>query len=422
MIGEVRLRVAAVAIVAGMLPLVAAAADGVSAGVTRAVTLRQAGATDDHAYCAVLDGEAFADAAPGLRGVRLLRDGVEIPYVVTVSEPQSTQTDAARVLHLREQNGALLFDLAMPQRAYTGIVFKLWMKDFAITAAISAGDVAQAEASRRVGEFALFDLSRERLARQTAVALPEMHDRYLHVTLREQGGRLRAQDLEGVEVPPARAAQSVYSAVTATSEFVRTRAETIAEFDVPAHVPVKRIRFEWDAGAANFMRRVRVEAWPLSDPNDVETISGNISSTQREQQGIALSDTQPTVAMTLGANLQGPAHVRVIVENNGEPALPLRRITLEMREHKLCFDADRGSRLTLGEGGADAVLAPSLAEAIAAQSWEGAGAAVLSGAVARPVKPPQTPDRLLRRLRWWLPVLILLITLLAAWRLARRIH
>jgi hypothetical protein len=93
-----------------------------------------------------------------------------------------------------------------------------------------------------------------------------------------------------------------------------------------------------------------------------------------------------------------------------------------MREHKLCFDADRGSRLTLGEGGADAVLAPSLAEAIAAQSWEGAGAAVLSGAVARPVKPPQTPDRLLRRLRWWLPVLILLITLLAAWRLARRIH
>jgi hypothetical protein len=359
---------AAVAVGVCLLPLLAAA----PVVSTRPVTLQgAAGDTAPHPYCAVLDADVFAAAAPGLRGLHLMQDGVEIPLLTTVSEPESGQTDAARILRLKEQDGALSFDLEMPARAYTELNFHLHMQDFAVVAEIAG-----------VGEFKLFDLTKEHGARQTTVQLPEMHDRALHVMLRAQGRVLHADDLEGVDVLPDRAAQSVYTPVAETAKFANTARETIAEVDVPAHVPVQRIRFE--TTAENFLRRVRVEAWPANDAQDVETISGTISSTH--QNGIA--DAQLVVPMTLGANLQGPAHVRVIVENNGAAALPMRNVTLEMREHRMCFDATRDAQLVLVEGGDDAPDSPA---EMAATRWQSAGVAVLGAASAMPQKSVAVP-------------------------------
>jgi len=329
---------------------------------TRPVTLQSPPAdAGPQPYCAVLDADVFAESAPGLRGLHLMQDGAEIPFITTVSEPASEQTDAARILRLREDGGALVFDLEMPARAYTEINFKLRMQDFVATAAISAVG--------RVEEFKLFDLSREHLARQTTVQLPEMRESVLHVALRGQGRALHADDLEGVDVGPDRARQSLYTVVAETATFTSSARETIAELDVPAHVPVQRIRFE--TKAANFLRRVRVEAWPVNDPNDVETISGEVSSTHRD----GLTDTQLTVPMTLGANLQGPAHVRVIVENDGDAAVALTGVALEMREHKLCFDAKSGTRVELAER-EDAAVANTV-PVLEEQSWERAGKAAI---------------------------------------------
>jgi len=365
MIDVARRCAGAVAACVCLLPLLAA---------TRPVTLELPPAdAGPHPYCAVLDADVFAETAPGLRGLHLMQDGVEIPFLTTVSEPASEQTDAARVLHLREEGGALVFDLGMPARAYTEIDFKLRMQDFVATAEIGAAG--------RVEEYKLFDLSREHLARQTRVQLSEMRESVLHVTLRTQGRALHADDLEGVDVGPDRAGQSLYTVVGETAKFTSTARETIAELDVPAHVPVQRIRFEMKA--ANFLRRVRVEAWPLNDPNDVETISGEVSSTHRSQNGAqngaqngdGLADAQLTVPMTLGANLQGPAHVRMILENDGDAALGLTGVALEMREHKICFDAKSGAQIDLAESG-DAAVANAV-PALDQQSWEHAGVAVL---------------------------------------------
>jgi hypothetical protein len=357
-------------------------------GSERPVTLHGNAADGSvHPYCAVLDAAAFAESAPGLRGLHLLQDGVEIPFLTTISVPASEQTDAAQVMNLKEQDGALVFDLGMPARAYTALVFNLPMKNFAATVLIEAGDRPQARQWRRVGEFTLFDLSSDHLARRTAVALPEMTDRYLHITLRVQATALRAADLQGVDVPPSREAQSVYSTVAATNHVVNTVRESIAELDVPAHVPVQRIHFEWGAKATNFLRRVRVEAWPSGDPNDVETISGAISSTHRMQSDLVLEDAQHDVAMTLGANLQGPAHMRVIVERNGDGPLPLTTVALQMRQHKICFDAKSGAQIVLRASGDDAAAGASI-PALANEAWDRAGEAVIGdGAVSTKLLP-----------------------------------
>jgi hypothetical protein len=361
------------------------------AAVTRPVTLQNPSAGP---YCAVLDAEAFADAAPGLRGLRLEQDGVTIPFLTTVSEPASAATDAARVMRLREQDGALVFDLAMPARAYTEIHFRLRLRDFVATAEISANG--------RVESFKIFDLSREKLARQTMVELPEMRESVLHVMLRAQGKSLQAEDLEGVDVLPDRAGQSLYSVAAETKMFTNAARETIAELEVGAHVPVQRIRFTTDA--RNFLRRVRVDAWPVNDANDVETISGTISATHRD----GIEDAQLTVPMTLGANLQGPAHVRVLIENDGDGVLPLTSVTLEMREHKICFEAKSASAMTLADGG-DAASPAMQAQ----ESWERAGVAALGAAEPDtvPVKSPPGQKRRVFRSMMVAPLILMVFVL-----------
>jgi hypothetical protein len=374
----------AVAAVAVLLPLLAASS---GVGVMRPVTL-QTTVTDGepHPYCTVLDASAFAEAEPGLRGLHLMQDGTEIAVLTTVSEPLQEQTETVRILHLQEQHGGLSFDLGMPRRAYTQLVFHLRLKDYVATGQVSAKE------DPATHEFTLYDLSGSQLGSQSIVELPEMQASMLHVALSVRGRTLRKDDLAGVDVGPDRAAQSVYTvvatvvatAVATTAEFAHTQRESIVEFDVPAHVPVQRIRFEWSAAALNFLRRVRVEAWPASDPNDVETISGTISDVEGMHDGVRLSDAQRDVPMTLGANLQGPAHVRVIVENNGDEPLALQQVTLEMREHKLCFAAKKGAPITLYEGG-DSKL-PDLVPTLPQQAWDTAGMAVL-GAPVKGVSP-----------------------------------
>ncbi len=162
----------------------------------------------------------------GLRGLHLMQDGVEIPFVMTVSEPQSAQTDAARILRLREQDGGIGFRSCDAGAGVHG----------AGISSAYAGFRGNGGASPAWASFRLFDLSSQHLGRQTMVQLPEMSDSVLHVRCAPQGKKLQMDDLTGVDVPPDRAAQSVYTEVATAENFTNTTRETIAEVDVPAHV------------------------------------------------------------------------------------------------------------------------------------------------------------------------------------------
>jgi hypothetical protein len=375
---------------------------------TRPVTLASGHPPGNQPWCAVMDPQVFAATGPGLRGLHLMQGGMEIPFVTTVSEPISETTEAA-VIHgtLLRDDGSLRIFLDMPDRDYTELNFHLRLKDFVATVDIALTDVV-------IGRYKIFDLSSEHLGRQTTVQIPELHAPWLIATVHVPGKKLTEDDLEGVDVGPDRAAQSLYSDVAKTGNIIKTDHEMIAEFDVPAHVPVRRIEF--GVASPNFLRHVRIEAWPLSDPHDVETIEGDISWTSRIQNGIALNDGQTTVPMTLGANLQGPAHMRVIVENDDAGPLPLNDVTLEMREHKLCFDTASDSALTLVEGGD--VASPALQTILPEQGWAGARFAVLGAASAMPQASAFVrPVRYRWRRRHTLLVVLALLTLLVAYPL-----
>ncbi len=323
--------------------------------------------------CVVLDAAIFPHALPSLADVRIfpvrgMGDAAlrEVPYAITLSEAASEETEAARVLNLGAGAGGVIeFDLEMPARAYTEVTLDLAGQDFIATATVTGMDSLGArERATALGEFTLFDLSSQRLSRNTTIPLEESTFRYLHIAMkisaapRSSAGagsagsaRFGPALVEGAEVPPSREAESVYTTVAETSEIAPVGRESRASFTVPARVPIEQVSVVLAPGfKGNFSREVRVGAATETDANAAaeddagraplpESVSGTILRAHASEAGREIDAEQMSVPAILGANLQRAAKVDVAIENGDDAALPIAAVRLEMRQRKLCFEA-----------------------------------------------------------------------------------
>jgi len=320
--------------------------------------------------CAVLDASVFAHAlSRSGNDLRLFADGIrETPFALVENEPQPADVQTATVLNLGMRNGDIVFDLEMPQRAYTDVTLKLNAKDFLATAKVSGSDGHNGPRTE-LGTFALFDLSRQHLSRSTTLTLQEATFTELHITLHVttiDGGPwpgLQASLVQGASVPPSREAQTLTTVVAETTDIHLSgrRNTSLATLHVPAHVPVERVSFELDPSySKNFLRNVSIVAKPdaAEDSAAMETIGGEISSVRLPHAaGGAIDVRKLSVDAALGANLEGGATIEVTVENGDDAPLPLRAIRLEMRQRTICFDAAPGTAYSLRYGDA-ALRAP----------------------------------------------------------------
>jgi hypothetical protein len=228
--------------------------------------------------CAVLDASVYAHtASPSADDLRVFAlapnsQPQEVPFVVSYSEAQPSDAQTATVRNLILHDNTLTFDLDMPPRPYTEVDLNLAAHNFLATAEVS-------DASHHLlGNFTLFDLTDRHLARSTTLALQESSDSQLHITL-----HLRAPDgqpfphltpdlVQGATVPASREAQTLYTVVASTSTLTPQPSSSIAEFTLPAHLPVERVQFLLDpAYRSDFFRSVTVTAAPTTpDPASLQ--------------------------------------------------------------------------------------------------------------------------------------------------------
>jgi hypothetical protein len=338
--------------------------------------------------CAVLDAQVFPHAEPALIDLRIFPPSAatgaqhEVPYAITMSEAVTEETQPARLLNLGGEGGKIVFDLEMPERAYSDVTLDLDPNaaNFLATATVTGMDELGGKGkSTALGSFTLFDLSSQHLSRDTTLPLEESTFRYLHVVLSVSpapgsapGATLLPAMVRGAQVPPSREEQILYTTVAETSSLETVGRESRATFEVPARVPVERVEFVPAPGfKANFSRDVKVtataEPLPKGAPkasaaegeidNDqraplAETVTGNILRVHANEAGREIRTEELGFPAILGANLQRAAKVEVDIENGDDQPLPIAQVRLEMRQRELCFDAGtaRGADLALYYG------------------------------------------------------------------------
>lgn len=311
--------------------------------------------------CAVIDAQVFAHAAASLKDLRLYpqTEGArELPYAMTLSEPEQEETEPASVMNLGIKQGRVVFDLAMPARPYTNVVLDLAGLNFIATATVTGVKSPGETAGTSLGEFTLFDLSGQHLSRSTAIPLTESSFPYLHVEMSVVAApgsrplRLTPQMVLGARVPPSREAQSIFASSQSTATLTQDGRRTIAHLRLPQRVPVERVTFVLAPQFhGNFSRDVSISDHPVGTAASAgERIDGNIFHVETTQAGRQIRQQRLSLAATLGANLQSDAEVEVTINNGDDAPLPIQEVRLEMRQRQMCFAAASTAPLTLFYG------------------------------------------------------------------------
>ena len=333
------------------LVLVPSGADQRYFSFERSVAVRAAGRS-----CAVLDPEIYTRANAGLTDLRLYgADGMEVPYVTTISESAQGPPERAGVANVAVRQGRISFELSMPARRYTEVRLELDAQNFVGTAQVTGLRATGEARGVALGTFSVFDLTGERLSRSTVLALPESAYPVLRVVLdlKSAPGRppqgLAASVVEGATVPQSREAQTLYTTVAESAAIGQHGKETTATLGVPARVPVERLLFVLEPGStANFSRSVLLTAHaPGSTP---EGITGEIARVQMRVPPVDVR--RLSVPAVLAANRRAAAEVDIAVTNGEDAPIPLATVQLQMRRRELCFDASAAGELRLFYGDA----------------------------------------------------------------------
>jgi hypothetical protein len=307
--------------------------------------------------CAVIDPQIFPHAAPSLKDLRLYQGSQEIPYAITLSEPQQPDSDTARVRNLGLRGRNIVFDVEMPNRPYTELTLDLAGQDFLAIATVSGTRDPNYSNQTRLGDFTLFDLTSQHLSRNTTLHLQETNLPYLHIELAVSpatGNRSFAatpEMVQGVTVPPSREAQSLYTTAATTTTITRRNRQSVATFVLPERVPVERVSFDLaPTYKANFSRDIRITDRPEGSDSVSESLAGTILRVHLNQARREIRQEQLSVPAILGSNMQSAATVEVAVDNGDDAPLPIAAIRLEMRQRKICFDVSSAQPLTLFYG------------------------------------------------------------------------
>ncbi len=303
--------------------------------------------------CVVLDEQVFAHSERDLADVRVYRDGTETAYAVNTASAAEYVPQLIHPLNAGVRSGHTVFDAEMPEAPYSDLDLNITAHNFIATVTVSGNRTDDARAATKLGDYTIFDFSRERLGRSTVLHLPLSNFAVLHFSIT---GGIAPDDVTGISAMKGAREKARFIAVAETAQATEKDRGTVFTVTLPAHVPVDRVVFAPDAEPAQFSRPVSItveDAKPPKEPNSLGLYSvaggGNLLRIHSVHNGRRIDEE----------NLAMPApHVygdgdkkwTIRVENGDDAPIHFKQVRLEMRERQLCFDAVAGASYALFYG------------------------------------------------------------------------
>ncbi|HZH84815.1 MAG TPA: DUF3999 family protein [Phototrophicaceae bacterium] len=285
----------------------------------------------------VVDEPLWQHARPDLGDVRIYWEQTEIPYKLIVESGGSeTERKSFRVLQPGMVGGKTQFLLDMagvPE--YDRIELKLATKDFVAHARVEGQDDPHGARWADLGTTTLYDLSTEKLGRNSTLQIPVANYKYLRVTVDRA---VKPGDVEGGTAGVTRARQAVWHDLISKAAISQEGGErqgnaTVLTFSIPRNIPIERVVFNIDAAQENFRRPVEIQ----SDKGSVFG-SGEITRIHMLRNGQKIDVEQAS----LDLEGMGPATLKIRIQNGDDAPLNITDARLQQYERRIYFDSPSG--------------------------------------------------------------------------------
>lgn len=296
--------------------------------------------TPDHQNYLVVDPVIWSHARPDLADLRLYDGETQIPYDLTSRSAATTaQEDEAKILNLAQRGDHTEFDLDVSAATeYNRVRLTLDKKDFLVTASVSGrNQLADAESTAWPTPSTLFDFSQEKLGTNSTITLPDWSFRFLHVRL---SPGVLPKEVLGATIGYLQEKKAVWTDAGTCKTSTQEKRSTIIHCDIPAAVPIDRIRFDVPADRVNFRRTVSV-ANGKGEPMGTSTIS-RLRMTR-------YGNTVTTEDLALNVFGDYTGHLTITVDNGDDPPLPFQ-VQPQSLERRLYFEPQGKTALKLYYG------------------------------------------------------------------------
>jgi len=331
-----------------------------------------------------LDRELYAGAAGSLEDLRVVRDGVEVPYLLRVAHAVRVGGEVGVRVVNRETRGESLFvtlEFVGKIVLHNQVRLEVSREEFRSQVKIEGSDDGRQWGTVRQGAY-IFQYKTDggQLARHTTLRYPDSRRRFLRLTL---SGWPEASEFTGATVWSDTSAEGRRSEIWGVSRpsYETKNRTTCTVLDTGSRAPRDTARMTVAAGREQFYRSVTVEhsldgkAWAWAGAGAIYRVAG-----------------EESLAVTF-AETQFPWQ-RLCVYQGDDEAVLLESVKLSGVDREVFFRSAVAGGYWLYAGATAAAKGPEydLARTAGAEFWGSAQAGKLGAREANPgYKPPPEP-------------------------------
>jgi hypothetical protein len=284
-----------------------------------------------------LDESVWRHVRPDLGDLRIYSGEKEIPYTLTIARGGS-QIEQKKLIVLQPGTvgGKTQFLLEMtdiPQ--YDRVELKLRAKNFVAHARVEGADDPHGTQWSTLGTTTLYDLSDEKLGRNSALQIPVSTFKYLRVTV---DSSVKPSDIESATAGMTLAQAAVWRDLSDAPKQTQQGRDTVFTFAIPETAPVERVLLSFDPSQGNFRREIEAQS-----DSGMWFGGGEISRIHMQRNGQRIDVEQPW----LEVHGTGPGPLKVVIHNGDDVPLKVTEARLQQYERRIYFDSDSGANLKL---------------------------------------------------------------------------
>lgn len=252
---------------------------------------------------------------------------------------RETEQKIVRLLQPGTLGGKTQFLLDMSGVSeYDRIILTLKTKNYVAHARVEGQDDSHGKQWANLGTTTLFDLSEEKLGRNSTLQIPVSTYKFLRVTV---DGPVKPSDVQGGTAGIERAQEAAWRDLGSEPKQTQEGKDTVLTFAVPENVPVERLMLVIDPAQGNFQRDLEMQS-----EKGFPTGAGEISRIHMHRNGGRIDVDQTWLSL----RATGQGQLRVIIYNGDDAPLRITRARLQQYERRIYYDCDAGASLALYYG------------------------------------------------------------------------